>query len=346
MNQPIGRPALLGLLWLTLVLCAIWALRQGVYSLSWAEWWQALHSPGATGVATQVVWELRLPRLLLAALVGAILGLCGAAMQGLFRNPLADPALIGVSSGAALASVMVIVLGSSLAFVPENAFWLRPLAGFLGGVAVTWFIYRFASRYGRTDIGVMLLAGVAVNAMAGAGMGLMSYLASDQALRQLTYWTLGSLSQADWAQVGLLLPVLIGALLGLMSYARALNLFLMGDRVVTHLGLSLPAMKRAVVLWTALGVGAAVSVSGVIGFVGLVAPHLVRLLIGPDHRWLLPASALMGACLVVVADTLARGLAAPAELPLGIIMAAVGGPFFLWLLWRHLRGGLLGGPHA
>ncbi|KUJ71285.1 iron ABC transporter [Thiomicrospira sp. WB1] len=329
---------------MVLLLCAVWALRQGVYPLSWPQWAQALWAPHDATPASQVLWELRLPRLLLAMLVGAVLGLSGAAMQGLFRNPLADPALIGVSSGAALASVAVIVLGAAWSLEPGP--WLLPLAGFLGGVAVTAFIYRFASRYGRTHIGVMLLAGVAINAMAGAGLGLLSYLASDQALRQLTYWTLGSLSQAQWFQVSGLALILIGALWALTGQARALNLFLMGDRVVTHLGLSLPRMKRSVVVWTALGVGAAVSVSGVIGFVGLVAPHLVRLLVGPDHRVVLPGSALMGACLVVVADTLARTLAAPAELPLGILMAAFGGPFFLWLLWRHLNGQDWGGRDA
>lgn len=319
---------------LFLILLSLFALTVGTIALSASDVLSALFHMPTDFQTALVVNEIRLPRLLLGMLVGAGLAVSGAAMQGLFRNPLADPALVGVSSGAALAAVAVIVLGSSL-FSQWVVFWgyfALPLAAFIGGILVTWLIYRVATRNGRTDVGLMLLAGIAINAIAGSAIGILTYFASDAALRALTFWTMGSIASATWQEVAIAsLPILISVLV-LPYFARPLNAFLMGETVSTHMGFNVKQLKMMVIMLTALAVGAAVSVSGVIGFVGLVAPHLVRFLVGPDHRWLLPGSALLGAALVVGSDMLARSLLAPAELPIGIVMSAIGGPFFLWLL--------------
>ncbi len=281
-----------------------------------------------------VINEIRLPRLLLGIVVGAGLAIGGAAMQGLFRNPLADPGLVGVSSGAALAAIIVIVLGGNYLsqWVVFWGYFALPLAAFAGGGLVTWLIYQIATKDGRTDVGLMLLTGIAINAIAGAVTGLLVYFATDEELRTLTFWSMGSIASASWKDIVIsTIPILIAVIL-LPIFARSLNAFLMGESVSEHMGFNVKQMKFMVVTLTALAVGAAVSVSGVIGFVGLVAPHLVRLLLGPDHRWVLPGSAILGAILVVFSDMLARTVLSPAELPIGIIMSAIGGPFFLWLL--------------
>lgn len=281
-----------------------------------------------------VVTEIRLPRLLVGLLVGAGLAVSGAAMQGLFRNPLADPALVGVSSGAALAAVSVIVLGNSILseWVIFWGFFALPFAAFLGGLWVTWLIYHIATKDGRTDVGLMLLTGIAINAIAGAAIGILTYVASDEELRTLTFWSMGSIASASWKDVSIAaLPILI-AVFAMPYFSRPLNAFLMGEAVTSHMGFNVKKMKWGVITLTALSVGAAVSVSGIISFVGLVAPHIVRLILGPDHRWVLPGSALVGAILVVASDMFARTILAPAELSIGIVMSAIGGPFFLWLL--------------
>lgn len=320
------------LLLLSLLLLVLLALRVGPVSLSTAEVWQALwHDDGS--LAAMVVRELRLPRLLLAALVGSALALSGAVLQGLFRNPLADPGLIGVSSGAALGAVSVIVMGAWW-FNPVPL-WLLPLMAFLGALAATAVVWRIATRQAGTDVSLLLLAGIAINALVMALTGVLVYAASDAQLRELTFWNLGSVAQATPEQVWLTLPCLLLVWLAMPWLARPLNALLLGEAVAGHLGFSVERVKRLAVLSVALSVGAAVSVSGLIGFVGLVAPHLIRLILGADHRVLLPASALLGALLLIAADTLARTLVAPAELPIGLVMALLGGPFFLFLLMQR-----------
>ena len=284
-----------------------------------------------------VVLAIRLPRALLGLAVGAGLAIAGAAMQGLFRNPLADPGLIGVSTGGALGAVTVIVLGGALVGGLDASIrpFALPLAAFLGGLAVTLIVQRIATRDGVIDIATMLLAGIAINALAGALLGIFTFISDDQQLRELTFWMMGSLAAITWTSllpaIGLIvLPVLL-----LPRLARALNAMLLGEAEAHYLGFDVDRTKRTIIVLAALITGAAVAVSGVIGFVGLVTPHLVRLAIGPDHRYMLPASALLGGCLLLLADMAARTVVLPAELPIGIVTACFGGPFFLWLLARR-----------
>jgi iron complex transport system permease protein len=310
---------------------AILADRVGL-SLPWAyEARQAL-----------VLTAIRVPRVLLAIGVGGGLAVSGAVMQGLFRNPLADPGLIGVSSGASLAAVVTIVLGSTVfgAWGDLLGAFLLPAAAFAGGVLATVVVYRLATRDGQTSVTTMLLAGIAINAMAGAGTGLMIFIADDDQLRDLTFWTLGSLGGATWTRLGVVGPCLLGGMLAAPLLARPLNALLLGESEARHLGIRTERVKQLVVLLAAGVVGAAVAVSGIIGFVGLVVPHLLRLSVGPDHRVLLPGSALLGGALLLGADLLARTIVAPAELPIGIVTALVGAPFFLWLLLRDRRRGV------
>lgn len=329
----------LPLLVAALLLAALMALRIGPVALTSADVWQGLwHNDHS--LAAMVVRELRLPRLLLAALVGSALALSGAVLQGLFRNPLADPGLIGVSAGAAFGAVAVIVIAPAL-LSPVPA-WLLPFMAFVGALLATALVWRIARRQGGTDVALLLLAGIAINALVMALTGVLVYLASDSQLRELTFWNMGSVAQASPSQLLLVFPCLLLVWLAMPWLARPLNALLLGEAVAGHLGYPVERVKRLAVLCVALSVGAAVSVSGLIGFVGLVAPHLVRLTLGADHRVLLPASALLGALLLVLADTVARTLVAPAELPIGLVMSLLGGPFFLYLLTQQ-RGSRHGG---
>lgn len=280
--------------------------------------------------AELILGQIRLPRSLLGLCVGAVLALSGVAMQGLFRNPLADPGLVGVAGGAALGAAIAIVGGLPTAWSP----YLLSICAFGGGLLVTTIVYRFGRRDGQTHVATMLLAGVAMTAMSGAGVGLFTYLADDATLRSLTFWNLGSLNGASYPRLWPLLLVTLGVALWLPRRADALNALLLGESEARHLGFNVERIKLELVLCTALGVGAAVAAAGLIGFIGLVVPHLMRLLVGPDHRVLLPASLLAGASLLLLADLAARLVLAPAELPIGIITALLGGPFFLYLLVR------------
>ncbi|MDD2057324.1 iron ABC transporter permease [Pseudomonas sp. GD03860] len=285
--------------------------------------------------AELILGQIRLPRTLLGLTVGAVLALSGVAMQGLFRNPLADPGLVGVSSGAALGAAVAIVGSSWLGGIPE-AFspYLLSIFAFLGGLGVTALVYRLGRRHGQTSVATMLLAGIALTALASSVVGLFTYLADDATLRTLTFWNLGSLNGASYERLWPLVMVAVGIVLWLPRRAQALNALLLGESEARHLGIEVEALKRELVFCTALGVGAAVAAAGLIGFIGLVVPHLVRLLSGPDHRVLLPASLLAGAALLLFADLIARLALAPAELPIGIVTAFIGAPFFLYLLLR------------
>jgi len=284
--------------------------------------------------AELVVGQIRLPRALLGLLVGAVLALTGVAMQALFRNPLADPGLIGVSSGGALGAALAIVAGPWFGAAPETSPGLLSVSAFAGGLLVTLLVYRLGRCDGQTRVATMLLAGLALSALTGAAIGFFSYFAEDAALRRLTFWNLGSLNGASYARLWPLLLATLVVALWLPRRAGALNALLLGESEARHLGFEVERLKGELVFCTALGVGAAVAAAGLIGFVGLLVPHLLRLLCGPDHRLLLPAALLAGPSLLLLADLLARLLLAPAELPLGIVTALLGAPFFLWLLRR------------
>jgi iron complex transport system permease protein len=283
---------------------------------------------------TVVILSVRLPRLILGILVGSGLAVSGLLMQGLFRNPLADPGLVGVSSGAGLGAVSLIVLGGT-ALAPLAAIlgiYAVQLAAFGGGLVTTFILYRVATRNGQTAIATMLLAGIAIGAMSGAVTGLMVYVANDQQLRDLTFWGLGSLAGANWTKVLASAPIIVAALAASFMLRRGLNALTLGEASAHHLGVNVERLKRTTIVTVAAATGASVAVSGGIGFVGIVVPHLLRLIIGPDHRYLLPASALLGATFLLAADAVSRTIVAPAELPIGIVTATVGGPFFLWVL--------------
>ncbi|HEY8566159.1 MAG TPA: iron ABC transporter permease [Beijerinckiaceae bacterium] len=329
----------LPLLVLLLAGTGVAALGSGAVPIPPARVVAALLGIGEGGDAL-VLWHVRLPRLLLGALVGAALAVAGALMQGLFRNPLADPGLLGVSSGASLAAGLTIVLGDTLLapVIGRLPFAALPVGAFLGGLAVTLLLYAVATQGGRTSTATLLLAGVAVGAFTGALMGLLAYASDDRQLRDLSFWSLGSLSGATWAKLAAAAPLILPALAATPFLARGLNALALGEAEAFHLGFSVERLKGAIILLVAVAVGACVAVSGLIGFVGIVAAHALRLAIGPDHRRLLPAAALFGAVLLVGADTLARSLVAPAELPVGIVTAFVGAPFFLWLLLRREAG--------
>ncbi|MCG5243800.1 FecCD family ABC transporter permease [Azospirillum doebereinerae] len=319
-----------------LVLAAAFAsLLVGAMAIPPATVWAVLtEGAGDLGQRTAIL-DLRLPRTLMGLLVGASLGLGGAALQGLFRNPLADPALVGVSGGAALAAVTAIVLGDALvAVAPWVAPWSRwfvALAAFLGAMAAALCVLGL----GRGVATTMLLAGIGVNALAMAGIGLLVFGANDRQLRDITFWNLGSVGGATWPAVAVIAPLILAAALLILSCARGLDALTLGDRQAAHLGVPVERLGLLVVGGVALAVGAAVSMSGIVGFVGLIVPHLVRLCAGPDHRTLLPGSALMGAALMVGADCVARSVVAPAELPVGLVTALIGTPFFLWLIRRR-----------
>lgn len=300
--------------------------------------WQAATGSGEAGPEHLVFFGIRLPRLLLGVATGAGLGLAGALMQGLFRNPLADPVLIGVSSGAALAAALAIVLGSRWfpALPHVMGSWTLIAMAFGGGLLVTSLVYALGQASGGTRMGLMLLAGVAVNALAGAGLGFLSFISTDEQLRNLQMWLLGSLGAARWSAVALVGAAVAASLAMGLALARPLNAIALGEAQASLLGVAVERTKRRAVLVAALSVGAVTATTGVIGFIGLVAPHWVRLVAGPDHRVVLPGSALLGAALVVTADAVARTVVKPAELPLGVLTAFIGVPLFLLML-RQFR---------
>ena len=286
-----------------------------------------------------VLLYIRLPRVLSAILIGASLAVSGASMQGLFRNPLADPGLIGISSGASLAAVFTIVAGTRL--LPgvssmANMYTLS-IATFIGAFITMIIVYRLSNINGRVIISTMLLAGIAINAFAGALTGFFTFNANDAQLRSITFWTLGSLGGATWTNVIALLPFTIIPIIVLPRLSKSLNALALGENTAMYLGINIDQAKRIIVVLTALCVGASVAVAGIIGFVGLVIPHIVRKIVGPDHRYLLPLSALSGALLLVAADLLCRTAFAPSEVPIGIITAMVGAPLFLYILIKERK---------
>lgn len=284
-----------------------------------------------------VLLTIRLPRVLLGALIGAGLALAGATMQGVFRNPLADPGLIGVSSGAALAAVLCIrangwLLGKS---GEALAAYQLPIAAFLGGSLAAYVAYRLARREGTLSVGRLLLAGIALAMLTEALRGALIFAASDDQLRSVTFWSLGSLGAASWLNLSIVAALALPAMAWLWRLARPLDALLLGEAEARHLGFDVTTITRGAMLAATLIVGSSVAFAGIVGFIGLVVPHLIRLAAGPSHRTLLPGAALLGACLAVLADLLARTVVSPAEMPLGVVTASLGAPCFLWLVLRE-----------
>ncbi len=291
-----------------------------------------LHVGSVTSENAAVLWQIRLPRVALGVLVGASLGCAGAIMQGIFGNPLADPGIVGVSSGAAVGAVVTIVSG---AFVFGR--WSVTVAAFVGGVLTTVLVYLIARSHGRTEVVTLILTGIAVNALAGAAIGLCTFLATNEQLQDITFWNLGSLSAATWQAVAAVAPCAALGQAIAPPYAPSLDLHSLGESSARHLGVDVERLRIVLILVVGLLVSAAVAVCGVVGFVGLVVPHLIRLMIGPAHRTLIAGSALGGAIVVVAGDLAARTIVLPAEAPLGVLTALLGAPFFLWLLRRTRR---------
>ncbi len=281
-----------------------------------------------------VLWSIRLPRVLLAVLVGAALSISGAALQGLFRNPLVEPGLIGVSSGAALSVVTLIVFGSSIAIYQDNAGmkFLMPAVAFGGGLVATLLVMRISGLIGRTNIAMLILGGVAINTLCGALMGLVIFFANENQLHMFTFWTLGDLSSATWPALLVSAPILILSSLWLLTYQHALNAIALGEAEAFHMGIDVEKVKKGIVFFCALAVGVSVSLTGIIGFVGLLVPHLIRTTFQADHRLVMPASLIGGPLLLLLADLVSRMVVAPSELPIGVVTALIGAPVFIFLL--------------
>lgn len=286
-----------------------------------------------------VLYTIRVPRILMTLLIGASLGISGACLQGLFRNPLVEPSLIGVSSGSAAAVVVIIVFGGVLS-IP--AFGLAhdvvlSVVAFLGGLGATFLVLRLSNKGSRTNIAVLILIGVAINAMAGAIIGLAIFYADENQLRTFTFWTLGDLGGATWNKLIVAVPLLTLSNALLLLFSKSLNALTLGEAEAFHLGVDTEKTKRNIILLSALNVGISVSMAGMIGFIGLVVPHVIRVSFFPDNRLVLPASILGGASLLIFSDIIARTIVSPAELPIGVVTALIGAPFFVVLLMNAHR---------
>lgn len=323
---------------ITLSLCSL-ALILAVVTVA-ASGFGALRLPlsllwqGGDETLRQIWLTIRLPRVLLALVIGGSLALAGCVMQGLFRNPLADPGLLGISSGAALAVALWVVL--PLTLPPLLMLYAPMLAAFLGALAATVVIFLL-SKSRDSSLSRLLLVGIAINALCGAAVGVLSWVSNDAQLRQLSLWGMGSLGQAQWSTLLTVTSLMVPAVILIWRLAAALNLLQLGEEEAHYLGVDVQSVQKLLLVCSALLVAAAVAVSGVIGFIGLVVPHLIRMWLGADHRAVIPGSVLAGAFLLLVADTLARTVVAPAEMPVGLLTSILGAPWFLWLIFR--RGG-------
>lgn len=316
------------------------ALTYGTVAISALDVWNALFASPELSRSSLIVQQIRLPRALLAALVGALLGICGAASQGLFRNPLADPSLIGVTAGASAGAAMMIFFAANLSLLAgllgESLLGLGLISSgaFIGGILTVLLVYSLATHSGRTSVTTMLLAGIAITAIAGGLTSLVEFFANNEMLRRISLWRMGGLEGANSQRIAVAASLALIICSLMPRYSNALNAFLLGESEARHLGVSVQRTKVLMVVLVAAGVATSVALAGSIAFVGLIVPHILRLLIGPDHRYLLPMSALGGAILLLLADTVARSLLSPVELPVGLVTALLGAPFFISLL-RH-----------
>lgn len=329
---------------LLLAVVGLISIRTGAINLSYAQIWEftlaaLTGSPSSDSLHQAVFFQIRLPRVILSASVGAALSVSGVLMQALFRNPIVEPGLVGTSAGAAFGAALVFVLGKTIgaAYSDVLGAFALPVAAFAGALAATLAVYRFSALSGKVNVATMILAGVAVNAIANAGTGFMAYIARDPQARSITFWTLGTFTGADWKSATLVTTTMLLCTALALRYAKALNALLLGESDAMSLGVDVRRLNITLLVLNTVLVGTATAMVGVISFMGLVVPHLLRLIRSADNRFLIVASALLGAILMVIADTVARTLIAPAELPIGVITAFVGAPVFLWLLFRQHR---------
>lgn len=336
-----------------LIVLTIVSAGTGAVHLSWKEIIDLMrHRFGAdiqvNSIHEGLFFQIRLPRTFLCILVGASLSVSGAMMQSLFRNPIVEPGLIGTSAGSAFGAAMLIVLGQyrffqSFSFLGDL---LMPVCAFIGGLIATFLVYYFSASLNRVNISIMILAGIAINAIAAGGTGFLSYIARDPQARSITFWNLGSVSGANWQSVSIVaVSTIVGFVLSL-RFAKSLNALQLGDAEAGYLGINTERLKIFVILVNTLLVSVATSMVGIIAFVGLIVPHLLRLLKGSDNRYLLIGSALLGAIVLISTDMVCRTVIAPAEMPIGIVTAFIGAPVFLWLLYRFRNNQQKGGFYA
>lgn len=323
-----SQPILLLGLFILLLILMIYSANSGALKLSFIQ----LMNMSFDDPLWNIWCNIRLPRIILAIIVGMALASAGAVMQGLFRNPLADPGLLGISSGASLMVGITILFPA--VFPPIMMLYGKMVAAFAGSLFICALIYLYSLNE-QCNLAKMILLGVAINAIIGAVMGGLSYISDESQLRQISLWSMGHLGKGSWDLVIVSLSLIFPALLCLIKLAHELNILQLGDEDAHYLGINVERTKRYLLLLCAVLIGASVAVSGIIAFVGLVVPHMIRLQIGANHKWLIPGSALGGACLLLLADTLARTLVAPTEIPVGLLTSLIGGPYFLWLILRH-----------
>lgn len=282
----------------------------------------------------EILYQIRIPRVLLSAFVGAALGLAGACLQGLFRNPLADPGLIGVSAGAALGAVLSIVIFSNLLEHHFLGIYLLPISSVTGALVVILILYSFSKGFIYDGVTYMLLIGIAINALASVGIGILTFVSDDAQLRGLTFWMMGSFANSQWNLVIPSIFLILISIIWIIPQSRKIDIIQIGELEASRLGINVIKLKFIVIMSSAIMVGVSVSISGMIGFIGLVIPHLVRLIGGVNHNYLLIGSAFLGSSLLVLSDILSRITIQPAELPVGLVTSAIGAPFFLWLVLR------------
>lgn len=327
---------------LILIALAIGSLFMGVYDFGGKSPLTVLKgfimgSPDISLSEKYVIWDVRLARIVMAILIGSILAVSGTAMQGMFKNPLATPDLIGITAGATLMAAITIVLGSMFReYLPEFLqYSLLSIAAFMGALLTTLLVYKMSTTQGKTNVVIMLLSGVAISALGFAIVGFLIYLSKDEQLRDLTFWNLGSLGGATWGKNGILLIVMIVSYSILIHKGKALNAMMLGEKDAEHLGINVERIKKQIVVLVALMVGACVAFSGTIGFVGLIVPYILRLIFKSNYQLILPLSAVMGSILLLVADTFSRTIVAPSEIPIGVLTAFMGAPVFIAILIRY-----------
>ncbi len=326
-----------------LIILALISLNMGAYTFD-APLIQLLKEEvfGGGKITTSdyfVLFNIRMPRIVMAILVGSALAVSGTCLQGMFKNPLATPNLIGVTSGASLFAALGIVLGNYFrAFLPEVLHYsMLSILAFAGAILTMTFVYRISTTRRKTNVVIMLLAGVAISALAGAITGFLTYLTDDQELRDLTFWTLGSLGGSTWVKNGILAGVILVSFIILINKGKALNAMMLGEQDASHLGIPVEKIKKQIVILTALMVGTCVAFSGIIGFVGLIVPYILRLIFKSNYHIILPLSAVGGSILLLLADTFSRTIVSPSEMPIGVLTAFLGAPVFIAILIRYKK---------